>query len=90
MCVPGSFFVSVYSYVNLHHYNSNIFLRLAGLECEKISGQAKGAGYYPGCFDPDNLSDGPGAHAWNAVKLDGEWFVSDATWAAGSVGRSKD
>ena len=42
---------------------------------------------YPGCFDPQRLSDGPGAHAWNAVKLYGEWYLSDATWAAGSVGK---
>ena len=66
---------------------SSINFRLAGLECEKISGQAKGGGYYPGCFDPDRLSRGPGAHAWNAVKLGGKWYLSDATWAAGSVGK---
>ena len=63
------------------------FHRLAGLECQKLGGQAKGAGYYPGCFNPQRLSDGPGAHAWNAVKLRGEWYLSDATWAAGSVGK---
>ena len=25
-------------------------------------------------------------HAWNAVKLEGKWFLIDATWDAGSVG----
>ena len=59
--------------------------RLANLECISISGHAKGAGYYPGCFDPHSLSSGPGAHAWSAVKLKGEWFLSDATWAAGAT-----
>lgn len=24
-------------------------------------------------------------HAWNAVKIDGKWFLVDATWAAGDV-----
>ena len=60
--------------------------RLAGLECEKIVGQAKGAFYHPGCFDPDHLSYGPEPHAWNAVKLDGQWYPCDVTWAAGTVG----
>jgi len=25
------------------------------------------------------------AHAWNAVNIDGKWYLLDATWAAGSV-----
>jgi uncharacterized protein (TIGR03000 family) len=25
------------------------------------------------------------AHAWNAVKLDGEWHLVDATWGAGGI-----
>lgn len=28
-------------------------------------------------------------HAWNAVKIDGNWLVLDATWAAGSVKNDK-
>lgn len=30
-------------------------------------------------------SDGLG-HAWNAAKVDGKWYLLDATWDAGSVG----
>lgn len=59
---------------------------LAGMECQNITGQAKAAGYYPGCFDSDRLAEGPLEHAWNAVKLQGEWFLSETTWAAGYVG----
>ena len=58
--------------------------RLAGLECKKIIGQCKTAEYHPDCcFDPQRLSDGPHAHAWSAVKLHGEWYLCDVTWAAG-------
>lgn len=28
-------------------------------------------------------------HAWNAVKIDGTWYLMDATWDAGSVGENK-
>jgi hypothetical protein len=28
---------------------------------------------------------GGGGHAWNAAKIDGRWFLIDATWDAGSV-----
>ena len=28
---------------------------------------------------------GGGGHAWNAVELNGRWYLLDATWNAGSV-----
>jgi len=48
--------------------------RKARLEVEEITGDAKGYGGL------DN-----GRHAWNAVKIKGEWKLLDATWAAGSL-----
>jgi hypothetical protein len=29
------------------------------------------------------------AHAWNAAKLDGKWYIFDATWSSGSVSQGK-
>ncbi len=31
----------------------------------------------------------PMAHAWNAAKLAGKWYLFDATWVAGSVSQGK-
>jgi transglutaminase-like putative cysteine protease len=59
--------------------------KLAGLEVVKVRGYAKGAGFNPGdSFQKDSL-----AHAWNAVKIDSEWKLLDATWAAGAVNGGK-
>lgn len=52
----------------------------AGLEVVSISGFAKGYGYIVG-QSVDNKTN----HAWNAVKIDGEWRLLDATWGAGSI-----
>eukprot|EP00057_Strongylocentrotus_purpuratus_P002080 XP_003723801.1 PREDICTED: uncharacterized protein LOC100888632 [Strongylocentrotus purpuratus] len=52
----------------------------AGVECVKITGYAKGSGYWPG---KENLSKM--THAWNRVTLNGSTFLCDCTWAAGSV-----
>lgn len=50
-----------------------------GLECVLISGYAKGYGYSPeSVFYRTN-------HAWNAVRIDGEWHHFDSTWGAGHV-----
>src|SRR3990172_7525534 len=57
---------------------SRLFKGLAekvGLEVVEITGQAKG---YEFTFDGKL-----GAHAWNAVKLKGQWKLVDATWGAG-------
>ena len=66
------------------------YSRSAGLEVEEISGVSKGAGYEPGMFtqNPDNTDDG--AHAWNKVKIDGTWFLMDATWSAGACSESQN
>ncbi|MEI6104741.1 MAG: transglutaminase domain-containing protein [Methanothrix sp.] len=62
---------------------SDLFLSLAkeaGLEAVRISGYGKGYGYQPG----KNVS-GPANHAWNAVKINGTWYLMDSTWGAGYV-----
>lgn len=52
----------------------------AGLEVATINGYAKGFGYRAG----DNVT-GESNHAWNAVKINGEWKLIDCTWGAGRV-----
>jgi len=49
----------------------------AGLESEKISGYSKGYSYHIG----DKFKDMN--HAWNAVKIDNQWRLFDATCARG-------
>jgi hypothetical protein len=58
--------------------------RSAGLEVVRIAGYGKGYGYLPG----DNLS-GPSNHAWNAVKINGSWYLIDCTWGAGYIDDNK-
>lgn len=55
----------------------------AGLEVVTISGFGKGYGYRDG----DKI-EGTN-HAWNAVKLDGEWHLLDSTWGAGGYSNRK-
>ena len=50
-----------------------------GLEVEIIDGYAKAYGYRPG----QRFTGTPPNHAWNAVKINGEWLLVDATWGAG-------
>lgn len=45
------------------------------IECEVISGYSK---QWLDSFISKNVSD----HAWNAVKIDGKWFLIDSTWAS--------
>ncbi|HOT07117.1 MAG: Transglutaminase-like superfamily protein [Methanosaeta sp. PtaB.Bin039] len=52
----------------------------AGLEAVSISGYAKGYDYRVGDVFPDEAN-----HAWNAVRLDGAWYLLDTTWGAGYV-----
>lgn len=48
-----------------------------GLEVEKVIGYAKGYGYRPG----QRFSGTD--HAWNRIKINGEWRMFDATWGGG-------
>lgn len=58
--------------------------RSAGLEVVRIAGYGKGYGYLPG----ENFS-GPSNHAWNAVKINGSWYLVDCTWGAGYIDDNK-
>jgi len=58
--------------------------RSAGLEVARIAGYGKAYGYLPG----ENLS-GPSNHAWNAVKINGSWYLIDCTWGAGYIDGNK-
>ncbi len=48
----------------------------AGLTVETVYGRARG-------MSPEDMGEG---HAWNAVKLDGRWYLVDTTWDSGQVG----
>lgn len=55
----------------------------AGLEAVSITGYAKAYGHAnKAVFDKRN-------HAWNAVRIDGQWRLVDATWGAGAVRNGK-
>lgn len=59
---------------------SALFEKLAatmGLEAVSISGYSKGYSFTPNQKFTDTN------HAWNAVKIDGEWKLIDATWGNG-------
>ncbi len=47
----------------------------AGIEIVVVVGDAR---------DDDGLFDGTG-HAWNAINLEGRWYLADPTWDAGHV-----
>jgi len=50
----------------------------AGLEVTLITGNARD-------FNKPYRKTLGESHAWNAVKLEGQWYLIDATWAAGST-----
>ncbi|XP_052261864.1 kyphoscoliosis peptidase-like [Dreissena polymorpha] len=54
--------------------------RSAGIEVKKLSGFSKGFGYDA---DKPFTESSQTSHAWNAVRLDGKWFLLDCTWGAG-------
>jgi len=54
--------------------------RAMGLEVEVVSGWSKGYGYQAGA-----AVGGGTNHAWNAVRIDGEWRLMDPTWGAGYI-----
>ena len=55
--------------------------RRAGIECEQIVGQARGYGY----LAADHATTDNENHAWNAVRIEGRWYLIDVTWDAGTV-----
>lgn len=62
---------------------SNLFealCRAGNIECKKVHGFAKGAGFKIGenIFATTN-------HTWNIVKVNGNWQLVDVTWGAGEV-----
>ena len=66
---------------------SDIFQSLAteaGLESARISGYGKGYGYQPGKKINESSN-----HAWNAVKINGSWYLIDCTWGAGYINEDK-
>jgi len=52
--------------------------QLAGIESVIVNG-------YGRTVNTDLKPGSPANHAWNAVKLDGQWHLCDATWSAGSI-----
>ena len=62
---------------------ANLFESLgkaAGLKVHTIGGYAKGYGFEPGQRIKDTN------HAWNAVQVNGEWYICEPTWGAGYLG----
>ena len=60
---------------------AKLFVTMAnnlGVEAYRVVGYSKGAGYVPGKL-PEQ-SD----HAWNAIKLNGNYYLLDVTWGIGS------
>lgn len=49
----------------------------AGVECQLITGKARGSPYGE-----------PESHAWNAVRVDGVWHLVDVTWSSGDPAAS--
>ncbi|MBE5732690.1 MAG: hypothetical protein E7353_06590 [Clostridiales bacterium] len=53
----------------------SLLCNMAGVECLRVVGEAGQNGAW-------------GGHAWNKVKVDGNWYVVDATWGDVSMGIS--
>ena len=52
--------------------------RLPDWRLKQLTVWGKGIGYSAG----DQIT-GPSDHAWNAVKINGAWYLLDSTWGAG-------
>jgi len=50
---------------------------LAGLDCEIVTGYGKTTNSFKDLKMPN--------HAWNVVKLNGKWYLCDATWSSGFI-----
>ena len=62
----------------------HLYYRKANIEAKTISGYAKSYGYTIG---EDVRKSDRDQHAWNAVLVNGSWFLLDCTWGAGFVKR---
>ncbi len=54
-----------------------------GIECVTISGYGRGASFDP--YREEQMTAPRSNHAWNAVKLEGQWHLVDVTWNSGHV-----
>ncbi|XP_072529681.1 kyphoscoliosis peptidase-like [Salminus brasiliensis] len=52
-----------------------------GIECREVGGHGKGIGYRQG----QSYQNTKSSHMWNAVSLEGHWYLLDACWGAGIV-----
>ncbi|MFH6602279.1 transglutaminase domain-containing protein [Maribacter algicola] len=52
--------------------------KIAGLNCKIIDGYGRTPTLI---LDEESIPN----HAWNAIELDGKWYLVDATWSAGRV-----
>ncbi|CAF1407062.1 unnamed protein product [Adineta steineri] len=61
-------------YANIYKYLCDQL----NLKCEIVSGYSKGYGF-------DSREDVPTDtdHAWNAIEIDGHWYLMESTWGAG-------
>ncbi len=55
----------------------------AGIRAEMIGGYSKGYNYQEG-----ELFSHRNSHAWNAVRIDGQWYLVDVTWGSGYINES--
>jgi hypothetical protein len=74
---PGAVLVRRKAVCDGYTFLVGTLARMAGMEAELVSGHAKGLG-----VDDGELG---GSHSWDAVKVDGEWKLVDATWGAGDI-----
>ncbi|NMM49910.1 transglutaminase domain-containing protein [Marinigracilibium pacificum] len=56
--------------------------KLADIDCRVINGFGRTVGANIG-------GEGIPNHSWNAVKLNGNWYLCDATWSSGSINPQK-
>ncbi len=66
-------------YANLYEALGNAM----GLDVEVVEGWSKGYGYVT------NTLDEQPNHAWNAVRLNGAWYLVESTWGAGFINQDK-
>ncbi len=66
------------------HGYASIFSQMCAvlnIPCADISGHGRGYGFLSG----RSLDVSEENHAWNAVRIDGQWYLVDVTWDAGYV-----